>query len=99
MPKRQYKEISFQSKSRDLIELVNAVIEEYSAQGYELTLRQVYYQLVARGYTLTKHPPTVRRVSGSDPTGARVYPWGMGAAGRGGGECRKHTLKIKRVFI
>jgi hypothetical protein len=50
MPKRQYKEISFQSKSRDLIELVNAVIEEYSAQGYELTLRQVYYQLVARGY-------------------------------------------------
>jgi len=26
------------------------VINEYSAQGYELTLRQAYYQLVARGY-------------------------------------------------
>lgn len=50
MPKRQYKEINFQPKSLDLIHLVNSVIEEYEAQGYELTLRQVYYQLVARGY-------------------------------------------------
>ena len=50
MPKIQYKEIKFQQKSLDLIELVNQVGEEYQAQGYELTLRQVYYQLVARGY-------------------------------------------------
>lgn len=50
MPKIQYKQIKFQQKSLDLIELVNQVIEEYSAQGYELTLRQAYYQLVARGY-------------------------------------------------
>lgn len=50
MPKIQYKEIKFQQKSLDLIELVNQVVDEYSAQGYELTLRQAYYQLVARGY-------------------------------------------------
>jgi len=50
MPKIQYKDIRFQSKSLELIELVNQVIAEYSAQGYELTLRQAYYQLVARGY-------------------------------------------------
>lgn len=50
MPKIQYKEIRFQKKSLDLIELVNQVVDEYSAQGYELTLRQAYYQLVARGY-------------------------------------------------
>lgn len=50
MPKIQYREIRFQQKSLDLIELVNQVVDEYSAQGYELTLRQVYYQLVARGY-------------------------------------------------
>lgn len=50
MPKIQYKEISFRQKSLDLIELINSVIDEYSAQGYELTLRQAYYQLVARGY-------------------------------------------------
>lgn len=46
----QYKVINFQQKSLDLIGLVNQVIDEYSAQGYELTLRQAYYQLVARGY-------------------------------------------------
>lgn len=50
MPKIQYKAINFRSKSLDLIELINQVIAEYQAQGYELTLRQAYYQLVARGY-------------------------------------------------
>ena len=50
MPKIQYKDVRFQSKSLSLISLVNEVIDEYHAQGYELTLRQVYYQLVARGY-------------------------------------------------
>lgn len=50
MPKIQYKSINFRQSSLDLIRLVNEVIEEYSAQGYELTLRQAYYQLVARGY-------------------------------------------------
>lgn len=50
MPKETYKEIRFQSKSQHLIELVNKIIIEYKQQGYELTLRQVYYQLVARGY-------------------------------------------------
>ena len=50
MPKIQYKSINFRQSSLDLIRLVNEVIEEYSVQGYELTLRQAYYQLVARGY-------------------------------------------------
>lgn len=49
-PKIQYKEINFRGKSLELINLVNQVVEEYQAQGYELTLRQAYYQLVARGY-------------------------------------------------
>lgn len=50
MSRQAYKEIKFQSKSLHLIELVNDIIQEYKQQGYELTLRQVYYQLVARGY-------------------------------------------------
>ena len=50
MPKICYKDVRFQTKSLELIGLVNQVIAEYSAQGYELTLRQAYYQLVARGY-------------------------------------------------
>jgi len=31
------------------LETVNKIIEEFKAQGYRLTLRQLYYQLVARG--------------------------------------------------
>lgn len=52
MPTIRYKDIRFKDKSLHLIQLVNEVISEYSAQGYELTLRQVYYQLVARGHIL-----------------------------------------------
>lgn len=48
--KVKYCDINFREKSLDLIRLINSVIEEYRSQGYELTLRQVYYQLVARGF-------------------------------------------------
>lgn len=30
------------------LEIINAIIEEYKEQGYKLTLRQLYYQLVSR---------------------------------------------------
>ncbi|AWP28749.1 hypothetical protein [Paenibacillus sp. Cedars] len=43
-----YREINFRSSSLQLIEQVNAIIHEYQEMGYSLTLRQVYYQLVAR---------------------------------------------------
>lgn len=43
-----YKEIKFRRASLDLIDKINFIIEEYQSKGYELTLRQVYYQLVAR---------------------------------------------------
>lgn len=38
----------FRKSSLELIELMNNVINSYNAQGYSLTLRQLYYQLVAR---------------------------------------------------
>ena len=50
MPKIQYREFNFRESSLHLIDLINSVVDEYSQMGYELTLRQVYYQLVARGY-------------------------------------------------
>ena len=50
MPKQAYKNIRFRRDSLELIERVNAIVTEYEDQGYELTLRQVYYQLVARGF-------------------------------------------------
>lgn len=50
MPKIKYKEDSFKPESLERIELINEVLEEYSSAGYEMTLRQAYYQMVARGY-------------------------------------------------
>ena len=49
MPKICYIKKNFRSDSLDLIGKINSVINEYSLQGYSLTLRQAYYQLVARG--------------------------------------------------
>lgn len=49
MPKIRYIEKRFQSGSLDLIKKSNIIIAEYEAQGFTLTLRQLYYQQVARG--------------------------------------------------
>ncbi|MDR0853320.1 MAG: hypothetical protein LBN34_03020 [Clostridiales Family XIII bacterium] len=43
-----YVEKKFHKKSLVLIEYINMIISEYAEQGYTLTLRQVYYQLVSR---------------------------------------------------
>lgn len=34
---------------RDLIDVCDGIVEEFVAQGFRLTVRQIYYQLVARG--------------------------------------------------
>lgn len=46
--KRKYIDKKFQKSSLALIEQANDIIESYSAEGYDLTLRQLYYQFVAR---------------------------------------------------
>lgn len=38
----------FNARHEAVIATANKIIEEYQAQGYDLTLRQVYYQFVAR---------------------------------------------------
>ena len=48
MPLEIYKEKRFSAESLVIIETANAIIEKYQAQGYDLTLRQLYYQFVAR---------------------------------------------------
>jgi hypothetical protein len=50
MPKIQYEEKNFRPDTLALIQQANDIIEEYQAQGFHLTLRQLYYQHVARGY-------------------------------------------------
>jgi hypothetical protein len=46
--KQLYVDKNFHGKSLQLIAALNAIVEEYQAQGYVLTVRQLYYQCVAR---------------------------------------------------
>lgn len=43
-----YQPKKFRESSLKLIDICNDILATYRAQGYELTLRQLYYQLVAR---------------------------------------------------
>jgi hypothetical protein len=48
VPKIKYQEINLRKESLALIDVCNKIIREYTAAGYILTLRQLYYQLVSR---------------------------------------------------
>lgn len=48
--KKAYTEKRFRRDSLDLIEILNSVIDEYLNAGYVLTLRQLYYQMIARDF-------------------------------------------------
>ena len=39
-----------QARRRAVVEHVNAIIDEYRAKGFTLTVRQIFYQFVARGW-------------------------------------------------
>lgn len=47
--KIQYIERKFSQRSLETIDVANDIINEYRADGFILTLRQLYYQFVARG--------------------------------------------------
>ena len=49
MPRIEYQSLNIGTKRMELIETANGIISEYSSGGYTLTLRQLYYQFVARG--------------------------------------------------
>lgn len=48
--KQKFVDINFKPDSMAKIILINRILEEYRRQGFRLSLRQTYYQLVARGY-------------------------------------------------
>jgi hypothetical protein len=50
MTVQKYTEIRFRQSSLSLIDTINSILGEYREQGLTLTLRQVYYQLVARDF-------------------------------------------------
>ncbi len=50
MPFIKYKDNNFHKRSLAIITVANKICDEYMAEGYTLTLRQLYYQFVARGF-------------------------------------------------
>jgi hypothetical protein len=50
MPLIQYENKRLGSEALGMIEKVNVIIKQYQAQGYDMTLRQVYYQLVSKDW-------------------------------------------------
>lgn len=57
-----YLENNLRKKTMYVINLANTIIREYRAQGFDLTLRQLYYQLVARDY-IPNNDRSYKRVS------------------------------------
>lgn len=51
--KQQFRSnLGLRSANIEKLQKVNSIIEEFSSQGYKLTLRQIYYQLVSRDIIL-----------------------------------------------
>lgn len=50
MKERYVEDSKFNTSSIKLIRMCDAIITDYGKQGYRLTIRQLYYQLVARGH-------------------------------------------------
>jgi len=46
--KESFREQKISDKRMEMIRIINEVLEDYESQGYRLTLRQLYYQLVAQ---------------------------------------------------
>jgi hypothetical protein len=50
MPKIAYEPKTFKAGSLEVIERANEICQDYADQGYDLTLRQLYYRFVAHGW-------------------------------------------------
>lgn len=48
MPLKKYKNIRFSAEKTEIVNHINRIVPEYDKLGYSLTLRQVFYQFVAR---------------------------------------------------
>jgi len=54
VPQIAYISKTFTSKSREIIDRANQICADYQRQGYDLTLRQLYYQFVSKGWIPNK---------------------------------------------
>lgn len=74
--KEWYRDKNFTAASMAIINKANEIIEEYVAQGFILTLRQIYYQFVARDL-LPNVPQSYKRLGSivSDGRLAGLIDW------------------------
>jgi hypothetical protein len=78
MALEKFIEHKFNRASTELIGICRNILSEYRAQGYRLTLRQLYYQLVARDYipnSIKSYKRTGDLVSNARLAG--LLDWGM----------------------
>lgn len=52
--KKKYKDVRFMPRTLSLIKEIDGIVIDYQRQGYEITLRQLYYQLVAKNIITNK---------------------------------------------
>lgn len=48
--KEAFIERGFSAASEETVSTINSILEEYRGQGFRLSLRQLYYQLVSRDW-------------------------------------------------
>lgn len=72
----QYIKKRFSGESKAIVDHANVIIEEYAAQGYDLTLRQLYYQFVSRDL-LANNDKSYKRLGNiiSDARRAGLVDW------------------------
>jgi hypothetical protein len=78
MAKEKFTDHKFNEASLKLIETCNGILEEYRSQGYKLSLRQLYYQLVARDF-IENSVKSYKRIGDmvSNARLAGLLDWGM----------------------
>jgi len=76
MSRQQYIDKNFSGESLALIERMNAIVMDYVQQGYRLTVRQLYYQLVARA-VVPNTEKSYKRITGivNDAKLAGIMDW------------------------
>lgn len=78
MPRELFIPKAFNTNSRQIIRQANAILNEYRDRGFVLTLRQLYYQFVARAHFANKQSNYKRLGSiVSDARLAGLIDWSM----------------------
>lgn len=76
MPKIEYVPKKFSDEHRQVIDRANTILRDYARRGYDLTLRQLYYQFVSRNW-LRNTVQSYKRLGGivSEARRAGLIDW------------------------